>query len=64
MRRMAPFAYCDACLARRLETSLSEMVAILAALAGDGKCQPRRRACYGCDRTLEVATLVESRPPS
>ena len=62
MRRMAPFAYCDACLAPRLETSVSEMVAILATLAADGECEPRRRACYGCGRTLELTTLLDGPP--
>jgi hypothetical protein len=32
MRKVAPFAYCDACLALRLEVSLAEVTAALAGL--------------------------------
>ena len=60
MRKVLPFAYCDACLALRLEAALSEMAVILAALAEDGECERRRRACYGCGRTLELCALRDA----
>jgi len=60
LRKVLPFAYCDACLALRLEAALSEMAAILAGLIEDGECERRRRACYGCGRTLELCALKDS----
>jgi hypothetical protein len=59
IRNAAPFAYCDACLALRLDTGLAEMVAVLAELGGsdDAVLGRVRRACYGCGRTLELSAL-------
>ena len=62
IRKAAPYAYCNACLALRLDASLSEIAAALAALTADGECERRRRACYGCGRTLELTALCESPP--
>ena len=51
IRKAAPFAYCDTCLALKLDASLQEMATALATLA-----LPRvRRVCYGCGRTLLLA---------
>lgn len=58
----APDAYCNACLALRLDAALSEAAAVVASLVGDGECDRRRRACYGCGRTLEIAALKDGRP--
>jgi len=63
IRQAAPFAYCDACLALRIDAALSEAAGVVAALVGDGECDRRRRACYGCGRTLEIAALKDG-PPS
>jgi hypothetical protein len=63
MRKAAPYAYCDACLALRLDTSLREIVTTLAALTAGGECERQRRVCYGCRRTLELTALCDS-PPS
>jgi hypothetical protein len=62
LRKSAPYAYCDACLALRLDASLSEIATVLTALVGDGECERRRRACYGCGRTLELTALSD--PPA
>ena len=59
MRKVAPFAYCDACLALRLEVSLAEVTAALASLAADAAVERTRRACYGCGRMLELSALRE-----
>ena len=61
MRKAAPYAYCDGCLALRLDASLGDIVAALAALTDDGECERRRRACYGCGRTLELSALCDPR---
>jgi hypothetical protein len=61
IRNVAPFAYCDACLALRLDASLGDLAAALAALTDGGECERRRRACYGCGRTLELASLCDPR---
>ena len=55
IRKTAPVAFCDACLALRLESSLSEMTAALAQLVSDGDAARTRRACYGCGRVLEIS---------
>jgi hypothetical protein len=63
IRKTAPFAYCNACLALRLECSLAEMAATLAELtAGDAVLVRARRACYGCGRTLELSALRDGPP--
>jgi hypothetical protein len=64
IRKATPFAYCDACLALRLESSLAEMAAALAELAdgGDAVVARTRRACYGCGRTLEISALRDGPP--
>jgi hypothetical protein len=62
MRKATPFAYCDACLALRLHASVGDVAAALAALVNAEACERRRRACYGCGRTLEITELVESPP--
>jgi hypothetical protein len=62
IRQAAPFAYCDACLALRVEAALGEAAAVLAGLVADGECDRRRRACYGCRRTLEIAALQDGPP--
>ena len=62
IRKAAPYAYCDGCLALRLGASLSEIVAAVAALTADGECERRRRACYGCGRTLELTALSDTPP--
>jgi hypothetical protein len=64
IRSVAPFAYCDACLALRLDIGLGQMTALLAELSGDnGATLDRvRRACYGCSRTLELSALREGPP--
>ena len=61
IRTSAPFAYCDACLALRLGSSLAEMAA---ALAGEAEAvlARTRRACYGCGRTVELSALREEPP--
>jgi hypothetical protein len=60
MRKAAPFAYCDACLALRLNASLSEMSAALTALLAEAHGLERgRRACYGCGRTLVLTALSD-----
>ena len=63
IRKVTPFAYCDACLALRLDAALQEVTAVLASLIADGECERRRRACYGCARTLELTTLIDSPRP-
>ena len=60
IRKAAPYAYCDACLALRLDSSPAEIAAALAALAVDGECERRRRVCYGCRRTLELTALCDA----
>jgi hypothetical protein len=60
IRKNGPYAYCDACLALRLQASLSELLAALATLREDDEFERRRRACYGCGRTLELTALVDS----
>lgn len=62
IRKVAPFAYCDACLALRLDTSLAEMAAALGELTADAVLERTRRACYGCGRTLELSALREGPP--
>jgi hypothetical protein len=59
IRTSAPFAYCDACLALRLSCSLAELTVALAELLGetDTALVRRRRACYGCGRTLELGAM-------
>ena len=58
IRKAAPFAYCDACLALRCEASLADTVRVLAELTGDDAGLARtRRPCYGCGRTLEISAL-------
>jgi hypothetical protein len=61
IRKAAPFAYCDACLALRLESSLADMAAVLAELVAgrDAVLTRTRRVCYGCGRTLEIGALRE-----
>jgi hypothetical protein len=60
--RVAPFAYCDGCLAFRVEASLAETTATLAGLVAEGVLVRSRRVCYGCGRALELATLREGPP--
>ena len=58
IRKAAPFAYCDACLALRCDASLADTVRALAELTGDDAVLARsRRACHGCGRTLEISAL-------
>ncbi len=58
IRKAAPLAYCNACLALRCDASLADTVRVLAELAGDDAVLARtRRACYGCSRTLEISVL-------
>jgi hypothetical protein len=64
LRKAAPYAYCDACLALRLDAALSEAAGVLASLVGDGECDRSHRACYGCGRTLDIAALKDGRPPA
>jgi hypothetical protein len=60
IRQTAPSAYCDACLALRLGASLAELSARLATLLAEGKeFERRRRACYGCGRTLPLTGPTE-----
>ena len=55
IRKVAPFAYCDTCLALKLGASLQEMATALTTVA-----LPRaRRVCYGCGRTLMVAEAAD-----
>lgn len=63
IRKAAPFAYCDACLALRVEAALSEVTSVLAGLITGGECDRRRRACYGCGRTLEITAVKDGAPP-
>ncbi|HEY2993622.1 MAG TPA: hypothetical protein VGM22_12450, partial [Methylomirabilota bacterium] len=63
IRKVAPFAYCDACLALRLDAALQEITAVLSALIADGECERRRRACYGCGRTLELTVPIDGPRP-
>jgi hypothetical protein len=64
IRKAAPFAYCDACLALRLEASLAEIGEAFARLAADGdrELERRLRACYGCGRTVQI-TAAHDGPP-
>ena len=62
IRSAAPYAYCDACLALRVDASPRDLAAALDALAEAGECERRRRACYGCRRTLELTVLRELPP--
>jgi hypothetical protein len=64
IRTSAPFAYCDACLALRLGCSLADMALVLTTLLGetDAALTRRRRACYGCGRTLELGALSDGPP--
>jgi hypothetical protein len=65
IRGVAPFAYCDACLALRCDASLPEMTVALAGLAGDADrpLTRTRRVCYGCGRALDITALRDA-PPS
>lgn len=58
MREAAPFAYCDGCLAPRVDAALGEASGVLAELVAEGLCERHRRACYGCGRTLEIVALT------
>ena len=62
IRKAAPYAYCDACLALRVDAALSEAVDAVTELVADGECGRHRRVCYGCRRTLEIAALKDGRP--
>jgi hypothetical protein len=64
IRKAAPFAYCDACLALRLEASLMEIAEVLARLTVDGgrELERRLRACYGCGRTVQITALHDGPP--
>ena len=64
IRRTAPFAYCNACLSLRLETSLAQTAVVLAKLMADGDARltRTRRACYGCARVLEISALRDGPP--
>ena len=55
IRKVAPFAYCDTCLALKLDASLQEMGAALTTLS----LERVRRVCYGCGRTLMVAEAAD-----
>jgi hypothetical protein len=59
IREVAPFAYCDACLALRLSAALTETTLALGELtSGQGGLLERtRRVCYGCARTLTISAL-------
>jgi hypothetical protein len=58
IRKAAPFAYCNACLALRCDASLAEMMWALDELTGNDEVLTRiRRVCYGCTRTLEISAL-------
>jgi hypothetical protein len=59
MRKASPFAYCDACLALRVNAGLGDVREALDTLAADGRTTRTRRACYGCGRTLELSALRE-----
>jgi hypothetical protein len=65
IREAAPFAYCDACLALRLDTGLGEMAAMLGELGAgaDAPLARVRRACYGCGRTLDLSAPKDGPPP-
>ena len=61
IRKAAPFAYCNACLALRCDASLADTVRVLAELTGaDAVLARTRRVCYGCNRTLEISSLRDS----
>lgn len=64
IRASAPFAYCDACLALRLGSSLTEMAAVLATLTDEAEAvlARTRRVCYGCGRTVELSALRDAPP--
>jgi hypothetical protein len=58
IRKAAPFAYCNACLALRCDASLADTVRVLAELTRDDAVLARtRRVCHGCNRTLEISAL-------
>ena len=60
IRKAAPYA----CLALRLGASLADTSAGLATLLAEGKeFERRRRACYGCGRTLALAALTDGPRP-
>ena len=61
IRKAAPFAYCDACLALRCDAGLAETTEVVAELSRptDGVLARGRRTCYGCGRTREISALRE-----
>jgi hypothetical protein len=59
MSKAAPFAYCDACLAVRVEAEVALLGPVLAAVVSEGRCERRLRVCYGCGRTLELTALSD-----
>jgi hypothetical protein len=59
---VAPFAYCDGCLASRLGTSAEPLRAAVAALAAERTIGRARRVCYGCRRAVELSVLGEGAP--
>ena len=64
IRKAAPFAYCDACLALRLDASLTDVASALERLTKDsaGELERRLRVCYGCGRTLQLVALQDGPP--
>jgi hypothetical protein len=53
-----PFAWCDACLARLFAVTEDQMRAAGLAAAERPGLERRRRACYRCQRTIELTCLV------
>jgi hypothetical protein len=56
---VAPFAYCDGCLASRLGASVELLRAAVAALAVERTIGRARRVCYGCRQAVELSVLEE-----
>ena len=57
LTRDRPYAYCDSCLALRLEVSLNEARHAALTLARSDGFMRKMRECGGCCRSLEITCL-------
>ena len=53
-----PFAYCDACHALRLHQSLEDTRAAAMLLVREDGFMRKVRACYGCNRAVEMTEVT------
>jgi len=53
-----PFAYCDACHALRLCESLEDARAAALLVAREDGFMRKVRACYGCNRAVEMTEVT------